>query len=69
VSDTDHGQMRLPRKRSESRKRTALVAVRLLPAEREALSAVAQSSGMSLSEFIRSSAMRTAALRRPVKSP
>jgi hypothetical protein len=48
------------RGRSESRQRTALVAVRLLPSEREMLSETAKSRGVSLSEFIRSSAMQTA---------
>jgi uncharacterized protein (DUF1778 family) len=49
-----------PRPRSESRRRTALVAVRLLPQERDALAQSARSSGVTLSEFIRASAMRTA---------
>jgi hypothetical protein len=45
------------RTRSESRQRTALVALRLLPHERDRLAREARSRGMSLSEFIRSSAM------------
>jgi hypothetical protein len=49
-----------PRRRSESRQRTALVAVRLLPHERDMLSETARSRGISLSEFIRSSAMSIA---------
>jgi hypothetical protein len=49
-----------PRPRSESRQRTALVAVRLLPQERDVLAQSARSRGVTLSEFIRSSAMRTA---------
>jgi len=48
------------RRRSESRQRTALVAVRLLPRERDMLSETARSRGVSLSEFIRSSAMSIA---------
>jgi hypothetical protein len=53
----------MPRRRSESRQRTALVAVRLLPREREMLAETARSCGVSLSEFIRSSAMLTATAR------
>lgn len=49
-----------PRRRSESRQRTALVAVRLLPHERDMLSETARARGVSLSEFIRSSAMSIA---------
>jgi uncharacterized protein (DUF1778 family) len=45
------------RTRSESRQRTALVAVRLLPQERDSLTQAARSRGITLSEFIRSSAM------------
>ena len=48
------------RPRSESRQRTALVAVRLLPAERDVLAKSARSRGITLSEFIRASAMRSA---------
>ena len=48
------------RPRSESRQRTALVAVRLLPHERDMLAQSARSRGVTLSEFIRSSAIRTA---------
>jgi uncharacterized protein (DUF1778 family) len=50
----------LPRPRSESRQRTALVAVRLLPEERDMLAQSARSRGVTLSEFIRASAVRTA---------
>ena len=46
--------------RSESRQRTALVAVRLLPQERDVLAKAARSRGITLSEFIRASAMRSA---------
>ena len=48
------------RPRSESRQRTAMVAVRLLPAERDVLAKSARSRGITLSEFIRASAMRSA---------
>ncbi|WP_425304642.1 plasmid mobilization protein [Amycolatopsis vancoresmycina] len=44
-------------RRSEQRQRTALVALRLLPEERELLESTARSRGMSLSEFLRVSAM------------
>ena len=46
------------RTRSESRQRTALVALRLLPHERDRLAQAARSRGITLSEFIRSSAMK-----------
>ena len=49
-----------PRPRSESRQRTALVAVRLLPQERDVLAETARSRGITLSELIRASAMRAA---------
>ena len=49
-----------PRQRSGSRQRTALVAVRLLPHQRDMLAQTARSRGVSLSEFIRSSAMSNA---------
>ncbi len=45
------------RPRSESRQRTALVAVRLLPQERDVLAETARSRGITLSELIRASAM------------
>jgi mobilization protein NikA len=48
------------RPRSESRQRTALVAVRLLPQERDVLAETARSRGITLSELIRASAMRAA---------
>jgi hypothetical protein len=44
--------------RSESRQRTALVALRLLPHERDRLAQAARSRGITLSELIRSSAMK-----------
>jgi hypothetical protein len=47
------------RPRSESRQRTALVAVRLLPQERDLLARTARSRGVTLSEYIRASAMRS----------
>jgi len=46
------------RTRSESRRRTALVALRLLPNERDKLAEAARSRGITLSEFIRSSALQ-----------
>lgn len=46
------------RTRSESRQRTALVALRLLPNERDKLTEAARSRGITLSEFIRSSALQ-----------
>ena len=52
----------LPRRRSESRQRTALVAIRLLPQERDMLAQKAQSRGVSLSQVIRPSAMLTASV-------
>jgi uncharacterized protein (DUF1778 family) len=48
------------RPRSESRQRTVLVAVRLLPQERDILAKTARSRGVTLSEFIRASAIRSA---------
>jgi hypothetical protein len=54
-----------PRPRSESRRRTALVAVRFLPQERDTLARSARSRGVTLSEFIRTSAMRTAGTPAP----
>jgi hypothetical protein len=48
------------RPRSESRQRTALVAVRLLPQERDMLAETARSRGITLSELIRASAMSAA---------
>jgi len=58
-----------PRPRSESRRRTALVAVRLLPQERDTLTQSARSRGVTLSEFIRTSAMRTAGTPAPDAGP
>jgi len=52
----------LPRRRPESRQRTALVAIRLLPQERDMLAQKAQSRGVSLSQVIRPSAMLTASV-------
>lgn len=48
------------RKRSESRQRTELVALRLLPHERDELAEAARARGMTMSELIRSSAMEVA---------
>jgi Protein of unknown function (DUF1778) len=49
-----------PRRRSEVRQRTELVALRLLPAERELLDRAALAQGVSLSRFIRASALAAA---------
>lgn len=49
------------RKRSEARQRTELVALRLLPGERETLRTAAQARNVSLSELIRSSALKAVA--------
>jgi uncharacterized protein (DUF1778 family) len=43
--------------RSEQRQRTALVAIRMLPAERDALSAAAKHRGVSVSELVRASVL------------
>jgi hypothetical protein len=51
------------RSRSESRQRTAVVAVRLLPQERDMLAETARSRGITLSELIRASVMRAASAR------
>ena len=51
----------MPGKRSERRQRTDLVALRLLPAERAALEAAARDRNVSLSEFVRASALDAAA--------
>jgi len=56
-----HREMPRPQ-RSESRQRTALVAVRLLPQERDVLTESAKSRGVTLSEFIRASAMGSAGI-------
>ncbi len=52
------------RKRSEARQRTELVAVRLLPSERDKLAIAARDLNVSLSELIRGSAL-TAVAERP----
>jgi hypothetical protein len=57
-SDAETRVQAPPRPRSESRQRTALVAVRLLPQERDVLAETARSRGITLSELIRASAMR-----------
>jgi hypothetical protein len=48
------------RRRSEARQRTEFVGLRLLPGELEALQAAAQDRNVSLSELIRSSALKEA---------
>ena len=45
------------RRRSEARQRTELVALRLLPGERERLAEAARNRRISLSELLRSSAL------------
>ncbi len=45
---------------SQSRQRTALVALRLLPSEKVSLEAAAAAAGMNLSEFIRDAALTAA---------
>jgi len=59
-SDAETRVQAPPRPRSESRQRTALVAVRLMPQERDVLAETARSRGITLSELIRASAMRAA---------
>jgi hypothetical protein len=41
--------------RSERRQRTALIALRMLPSERDALYAAAKQRGVSISELVRAS--------------
>lgn len=48
-------------RRSERRQRTALVALRLLPEEHHRLLQAARTRGVSLSEFLRSSALASVA--------
>ena len=51
----------MSRKHSESRQRTVLIALRLLPEERAVLEAAARARNIrSLSEFIRTSALAAA---------
>ncbi len=58
MSSGGAAQAGMARTRSESRQRTALVALRLLPHERDRLAQAARSRGITLSELIRSSAMK-----------
>ena len=58
----------MPGKRSESRQRTELVALRLLPSERDILEAAAREQKVSLSEFIRVNALAVAALAKAGES-
>jgi len=60
VTEQEPTRAESSRPRSESRQRTALVAVRLLPHERDLIARSARARGVTLSEFIRASAMRTA---------
>ena len=57
------------RTRSESRQRTALVALRLLPNERDKLTEAARSRGITLSEFIRSSALQAVDIPAQARHP
>jgi uncharacterized protein (DUF1778 family) len=43
--------------RSEQRQRTALIALRMLPSERDALHAAARQRGISISELVRASVL------------
>lgn len=43
--------------RSEQRQRTALIALRMLPSERDALYAAARHRGVSLSELVRATVL------------
>lgn len=45
------------RTRSERRQRTCLIAVRLLPTEKDALRAAAERHGLSVSDFVRRAAL------------
>ena len=60
MDTTASGTGSAPRKRSEARQRTELVALRLLPDEREMLQAAARARNISLSELIRASALDAA---------
>jgi hypothetical protein len=64
-TNTKAGEPRRARRRSESRQRTAIVALRLLPQERDALAKAARSRGITLSELIRSGAMEAAECAEP----
>jgi hypothetical protein len=57
-----------PRKRSETRQRTELVALRLLPGERNQLETAAHDLQVSLSELIRSSALEAVRTRAEARS-
>ena len=54
---TTSGPGSAPRKRSEARQRTEVVALRLLPGERDQLAAAARHRKISLSELLRGSAL------------
>ncbi|MDC8973996.1 plasmid mobilization protein [Mycobacterium marinum] len=53
MAPQQHEKTRAPR--SEQRQRTALIALRMLPAERDALHAAAKQRGVSISELVRAS--------------
>jgi hypothetical protein len=60
ICSADRGCLWRPRRTDLEHRRTALVAVRLLPQERDVLAKTARSRGITLSEFIRTSAMQSA---------
>ena len=61
---TASGPEAAARKRSEVRQRTEVVALRLLPGERDQLTRAARNRKVSLSELIRSSALEAVAVGR-----
>lgn len=56
---------RAPKKKSEQRKRGAMVSVRLTPNELAVVQRAAEREGMSLSNFMRSRALNSATNHRP----
>jgi predicted HicB family RNase H-like nuclease len=58
VAQQRHAKQKTSHKRSEKRRRTKRVTVRLLPAERDALTAAAEEAHVSLSALIRTSALQ-----------
>ena len=60
ATTTQEVKPRPSRRGSETRQRTVLVALRLLPAEWKTLQAAAQDRNVSLSDFLRSSALKAA---------
>ncbi|WP_372515000.1 plasmid mobilization protein [Mycolicibacterium holsaticum] len=53
-------------KRSENRQRTALVVLRMLPSERQALDRAANERGISVSELVRASVLAEIGASMPV---